>query len=631
MTYQHRTIVALVLVTLVGFALRIFHLDNSPFRGDEAFTVQYWVMTPTSQTIADQIVIDPQPLLAYVVYNRWGALVGIGEFVIRMLPALMGTMGIPAVYQFASQVTRNRVVGLLAALMFALHPFLIWHAQDARNYALWSSVSVLGLALAMRVLLRNRVSDWLLYVIVASVAAYLYYLELFVLLTVTLFVILIYRHQRQIIIRWAAVLLIIALLLAPWYWWLYQAIQAGGSYGGTTTGFNIRTLIVDFPVTLMFGTLVNVQLRSGLWIVILGVLLVASVRLYHHDRQSGLILGLLSLLPPILLALVTIELNVLAPRYILGSVPAYLALVAWLIVDLWQRRTVLTRILGALILAGWLLITALTLITHYTHYQKTPDWLSLSAYLADNVEADDLVIQAAADASFGYYYHVAYDIPADERALPAQPWQSEDEIHRELLQAAAEYDAIWLAAQGFTDWSNYGVVEAWLDENLQQVIDTESAGLRAEQYRSWDVSADEITSEGALAQFSDVVEVVDVRIFEAPQPTGELVVWVYWRPLRQTEMPLKGFVHLVGDVNPATGAPLWSQDDHEPQLGRAQTTRWEVGRIYRDVFMLPYADTLPSGSYDLLLGIYNPETRTRLPVGDTGDTLNIGQMHFPEN
>ncbi|HLU10816.1 MAG TPA: hypothetical protein VK003_14190, partial [Oceanobacillus sp.] len=67
--------------------------------------------------------------------------------------------------------------------------------------------------------------------------------------------------------------------------------------------------------------------------------------------------------------------------------------------------------------------------------------------------------------------------------------------------------------------------------------------------------------------------------------------------------------------NPTTETPLWSQDDQYPQDGRISTTSWEVATLYRDVFTLP-VQSIPAGEYTLTIGLYDPDTNERLPVGE---------------
>ena len=166
-------------LTLLGFALRFYQLNRVPLRGDEAFTVLHWMREPLASTLANIATKDPQAPLSYVLYRAWGFIMGTGENVARILPALLNVLGIPVMYALGHRL-RGWQLGLLAALLWSINAFQIWHAQDARNYAIWAMLSPLAVWLALRALDRQRRIDWLLYVIAAALAGYIYYLELFV-------------------------------------------------------------------------------------------------------------------------------------------------------------------------------------------------------------------------------------------------------------------------------------------------------------------------------------------------------------------------------------------------------------------------------------------------------------------
>jgi hypothetical protein len=119
-----------------------------------------------------------------------------------------------------------------------------------------------------------------------------------------------------------------------------------------------------------------------------------------------------------------------------------------------------------------------------------------------------------------------------------------------------------------------------------------------------------------------------MRLFPVPDPTGQITLWLYWQPLAQTALPLKVFVHLTGEVNPATGSPLWAQADAPPQQGRVQTSTWQPGELYRDVIILPVGG-LPPGTYTLSTGLYDPATGVRLPLAGGGDALPLAQITLP--
>ena len=286
----------LVALILAGLALRLFRLDAFSFRGDEAFTVLNWVSQPLQETLQSEIPLkDPQPPLAFALFRGWALLFGTGEFTLRLLPVLVSLVGIATMYALAHHVG-GRSSGLLAAALWTFQPALVWHAQDARPYAIWVSVSTCAAWLALRALVRGRRLDWLLYVLAATLAAYLYYLELFLLVALNLYVILSYRRNGALLRRWLAAQLVIGLLLAPWY--LQQRLLLGSGYGGTAGGLELLRLFTWLLPSLQFGSslpdallersalLVGCALLAGLWLMA------------RRQHQLALFTGLNAFLPP---------------------------------------------------------------------------------------------------------------------------------------------------------------------------------------------------------------------------------------------------------------------------------------------------------------------------------------------
>ncbi|MBZ0300402.1 MAG: DUF4832 domain-containing protein, partial [Anaerolineae bacterium] len=157
----------------------------------------------------------------------------------------------------------------------------------------------------------------------------------------------------------------------------------------------------------------------------------------------------------------------------------------------------------------------------------------------------------------------------------------------------------------------------WLKDHMQPVRQTQIGELPVQQFMPWQVQPGE-TEKTPRATIGEAAEITGVQT--SFEPDQQLLVWVYWHPLRQTEHPLKAFVHLVGPVNPATSTPLWSQDDHFPQNERIRTDSWSPSETYRDTFNLPLAD-VPSGDYDLFIGLYDPDTGQRIASGETNRFL----------
>lgn len=245
------------------------------------------------------------------------------------------------------------------------------------------------------------------------------------------------------------------------------------------------------------------------------------------------------------------------------------------------------------------------------------DWRSLIRYLDNQVHTDDIVIQAAADEAFNYYYN----LPVERKQLPANPTQSAQEIADILEDGQKHHRSIWLVAQTFPDWPSAGIVEEWLGSEMQIVRNTHVKGLRIQQFMPWEVKE---TFAKQSVMFGETVSLVGAYV--SPEQTNDLTIWLYWLPLEPTQTPLKIFVHLIGSTNPNTNTPLWSQDDQFPQDGRISSTTWTT-TTFRDVYTLPLSAVSP-GTYTLEIGLYNPANGDRLTTA-TGDTYELQELTLP--
>ncbi len=621
---RRSTLAAVILLILLGFAVRMYRLDTLALRGDEAFTVIHWMREPLDHTLAAMATTDPFPPLAYALFRLWGLALGASESTARLLPALLGVIGVPAIYALGRRLG-GRSVGLVAAFLWAVHPYAIWHAQDARAYAIWSSASLVAAWLAVRALERDRWRDWLIYIVAAAVAAYLYYLELFTLVALSLYAALAYRGQWRRLSHGVGALLAVGLLLAPWF--IQPRLLVGSGYGGTTGGFDVSRLWLDFLPTLTFGQkTLPAAVLHWLWIPMMLTVGVALWALRRRRRLLAFVVAVAAA-PLLLLALVSLKLNVFEPRYVLGTAPAYVLLFSawliWLTRQRWTHR--IAPVLAVVLFCLWLGLDGISLRNYWfdLDYAKSPDWRGLASYLAAHASQDDLIVQASADEAFNFYAD-KYHLTEDRKQLPAGTKQTSGEIVSLLAADEPTHDSFWRVGQSFMDWPNYGVVEAWLAKNMQRVRETSINGLTVQQFMPWQPRAGEL-APAPLAIFGSTTELVGARVLTPSETSGTLTVWLYWRPLAQTRAPLKVFVQLIGAPNPS-GSPLWTQDDHYPQDGRIDTTYWLTNTTYRDVYQLPLAG-VPAGDYTVITGLYDPTSGIRLPVGQQ-DYYSVSPLHL---
>ncbi len=616
MPTNKRVLGSVVALTLLGFALRFFHLNIVSLRGDEAFTVLHWMREPLAQTLANIATVDPQAPLSYVLFRGWALVMGTSEYVARILPALLSVVAVPILYALGHRLGGRRL-GLMAAFFWAINPNQIWHAQDARNYAIWAVLSVCAVWLALRALDRQRRVDWILYIVVGTLAAYVYYLELFIILVLSLYVFPIYWRNRRLILRWIGAEIAIGFLLAPWY--LQSRLLLGSGYGGTGSHFEAQQWITRFLPTLTFGTpkqtfgtVFPTNIGLVLVLVLLAGLVIGLVLLWKQQHQhQALLLMLWGMVPLVLLGIVSTRLNVFEPRYVLAAAPAYTLILCALVLYFRSRLVVTVGFVVVLLMGLFVLLNYYSL----SDYAKSPNWRGLALYLHQHTQPDDWVIQAAADESFTFYCQDYQAAANCDDKLPANPNQSPQEIDRLLTMRNQEHMAIWYVAN-LRDWANGTSAEDWLKANMQLVRSTSVDTLPVQEFKRWQVSSSEIAVR-PFATFGDSIELVGSYV--ASEPTDTLTLWLYWRALQTTATSQKVFVHL-GNAN-----QIFAQADHYPQEGRVSTDSWQIGSIYRDVYSLSL-DGIPSGEYALSLGFYDPETNRRLPIGD-GDSYTLQTLH----
>lgn len=114
---------------------------------------------------------------------------------------------------------------------------------------------------------------------------------------------------------------------------------------------------------------------------------------------------------------------------------------------------------------------------------------------------------------------------------------------------------------------------------------------------------------------------------ELVQPGDTLTVRLYWRALAPMERGYTAFIHLLGPANPATGAFLWAQDDHQPGYAAYPTGLWFPGEVVSDRFQFALPDDAPPGEYVLMTGFYDLATLQRLARSDApGDTATLATV-----
>ncbi|MEE9581468.1 MAG: glycosyltransferase family 39 protein, partial [Acidimicrobiia bacterium] len=133
LTSGRGAIVMVSLVTLVGFALRIWHLDTEPLHVDEIRQVTN-VQAPWGDLIQLSYGLQ-QPPVDYLIGKAFVTVLPATDFVQRLPAALFGTASVGLVGLILIR-QGQRIAAVFAALFMAISPLLIELSQFARPYAL---------------------------------------------------------------------------------------------------------------------------------------------------------------------------------------------------------------------------------------------------------------------------------------------------------------------------------------------------------------------------------------------------------------------------------------------------------------------------------------------------------------
>lgn len=99
-------------------------------------------------------------------------------------------------------------------------------------------------------------------------------------------------------------------------------------------------------------------------------------------------------------------------------------------------------------------------------------------------------------------------------------------------------------------------------------------------------------------------------------PGDRVVLTLYWQSLAPFDADYTVFTHLLGNPDPASGGPLWTGHDAQPNGGHYPTTAWRPGEVILDIHPLVLPAEIPPGEYPLEAGLYLLSTMTRLSATD---------------
>ncbi len=395
-----RTRLMVVWATLLAWALYLSGLGSKTLWIDEADSL-YFAVQPLRTILFG--LCDPHPP-GYYLLLKGVVQVGRSEFWLRLPSVLAATLAIPLAYIAARSLAlllglqEPGQVAALSAWLLAVAPLHVWYAQEARMYALVTTLGLVAVWLALRFVYRPTMTHAALYASVAALALFVDQSAVLPLIVANLVWFWGWEHCQTVsgkVVRLGIWLGSQLLASVPFLlWWSnarYPAISDSGRFyqltmlmrllqrlGLKITLEDVRILFVTFAV---LGTMLS--------IVLYWFLLRKRQALGKAWAIGVVILFALGTVGSVVPRLFTIK------RLLLGLLPYALFASAWGLARLgagrWQRTSI---VIVCVILCGVNLLTI-----------PKGSWREVTAWIETRAAEDDEIwVDALAVPAFEYYY-----------------------------------------------------------------------------------------------------------------------------------------------------------------------------------------------------------------------------------
>jgi mannosyltransferase len=591
----------------LALGARVWRLSDHSLWFDETMSL-YWARLSPAEIwrIGLALEQDPHPPLYYLLLHYLVKALGESEAAVRSLSVAAGALLTFPMYGLGDRLA-GRAVGLMAALLVAINPFLVWYGQEARMYALALTLGSAGLWAFLRALERGR-WRWVLAAAAAMLAALYTYVLSAVLLPVMAFwwLLLLWRRRDEEdeaprptrLQGGLAALILIAVGFAPLAWraWLATATPADLPGGAPPSAW---------ALLLHWLSIWTIHKAAGAPLAPWVVAALAAAGLIAAPAQGRLRLGGYLLLPlATALLLGRRDPLVLAEtRYFIAVVPALLLAIAACLGWLIGRQ----RALG---LAMLLLVAGVTLAALRQNWQpqhRREDWREAARYIAQHAGPADAILVHVDYMHIAFRHYYRGPLPVffpfhDRLSDPAQVAPP--------LEGMAGYETIWLVQSHTGTFDPSGLVERWLAERYPLVTEQYPAGVLLKGYavRSRFPSL----PEGARpldVSFDAPVRLAGCRLGDARlrarddrshPPSGWVHVTLYWQataPLGQDYLPI---VRVVDERGQVWGDRL---ERAASTIRRFPPSRWPVGELVRDEEDVNLNPVTPPGRYRLAVGL----------------------------
>lgn len=172
--------------------LRLISINQSLWL-DEATSATVAKTMNVSQIYNNFLPHDFHPPLYYFTLKAWGSVFGFSDIALRLLSVSFGVATVYVIYLIGHEL-KNRILGILSALLLATSPLFIYYSQEVRMYAMAAFFVTLSVYAFIKLTKKPEYKDWILYSLSLVGVALTDYLSLFI---VPVFIALAFTFKKK--------------------------------------------------------------------------------------------------------------------------------------------------------------------------------------------------------------------------------------------------------------------------------------------------------------------------------------------------------------------------------------------------------------------------------------------------
>jgi len=459
--------ILLIFLIFSGSFLRFFHLDYNSLWHNEAFTL--FTAGHTLSGIGDIVTnnlaelegITPtgefSPPLFYCI-EHFMLVFGQSEFILRFIPALLGTLTIPVFYYIGKEFA-DEDVGIVMAALISFSPFHVYYSQEARAYTTMLFLLSVAFFFFLVSLRTNRMYSWMAFGLFCGLTLWTHYYAFIPIALLFVYALFwgISRTRAGLTQPFRFVLsfvtfLIIVLPLMPVAINLFIKRTGVPSLG--TKGLEVAYRI--------FNTLSGYHRSMMVFFCVLFI--IGIFFLWKTDKtKTILITGLLVI--PIIVSIFLSETMPVTDRYLIYLIPFFflgISLSLKSIARLFEGKDV-TKIVILIFFLIQVPFLALSYNTHFTKYSKA-DWRGIAESIEENSSKGDYIVV------FPYYHRLPLDLYYSNTSHGTYEFgiRNESEI-QQILPGVKNNQVFFVVVDGVTIADPDGSTIQWIQDNTTRV------------------------------------------------------------------------------------------------------------------------------------------------------------------